>query len=262
MTCFLPARKQAAFLALALALAAGGIAGCDDPAAPPAGGTVHLQFEHEVAGAPLVLQSMRYTNAGGLNYSVFELRYYVSGITLESADGTLVPGPAVFYRDHADSTTVVATVQHVPPGHYSALRFHFGLRPGENVTGYLPNTLPNLLMQWPESMGGGYHFMQLDGHWDDRGADLGWAAHMGRLNRPVDLSPLDPSFDVVLPVSLHMQDYKVRLPVIMDVNRWFNDPVYDFQAVGTNNMSNRDALQALQTNGADVFHAGNPTIEP
>lgn len=255
-------RRRATRILGVLAFTAWAAAGCDDAAAPSAGGTVHVRFEHQVAGAPLVLQSMRYTNAVGLNYNVFELRYYLSGISLESSDGTRVPGPAVFYRDHADATTAQAAVEHVPSGHYSVLHFHFGLRPAENVPGYLPDTLPNLLMQWPDVLGGGYHFMQLDGRYDNMGADLGWMAHLGRLNRPVDLSPVDPSFDVAVPVSVHVENDRWTLPVVMDVNRWFDDPLYDFRTVGENNMSNPDALLALQANGTDVFHAGDATREP
>lgn len=270
MTRFTPTRKLQAvraritvFTILAGGLLLGLAAGCGDSEAPPAGGTVELQFEHQIAGAPLVLQSMRYVNAAGLDYNVFELRYYVSGITLESLDGTLVPGPEVFYRDHADASTGRATVPNVPPGHYSVLHFHFGLRPSDNLPGHLPNTLPNLLMQWPDVLGGGYHFMQLDGRYDNGvGADLGWMAHLGRLNRDTDLSPLDPSFDVALPVSIHVQGDHWTLPVVMDVNQWFDDPLYDFRVIGENNMSNPDALLGLQTNGVDVFQAGTATREP
>ena len=260
MTRSIPAGKQVAFLILALG--ASGIGGCDDAAAPQPSGTVHLRFEHEVAGVPLVLQSDHYTNAAGLNYNVFDLRYYVSGIELEKDDGTRVAGPEVFYVDESDSTTEQATIGGVPAGHYRAVHFHFGLRPFENIPGHLPNTLASLLMQWPDELGGGYHFMQLDGRYDRMGADAGWAAHLGRLNRPVDLSPLDPSFDVVVPVALDVQDDRWSVPVIMDVNHWFNDPVYDFQVYGANNMTNRDALLALQSNGTDVFHAGGATREP
>ena len=269
MTRFPPACKltpdhaalRTRFAALGIALLLG--TGCGDSAAPEAGGTVHLQLEHAAAGQPLVLQSMRYTNAAGSSYNVFELRYYLSGITLEASDGTLVAGPAVVYRDQVDAATEQATVQHVPPGHYSVLHFHFGLRPGDNVAGHLPATVANLLMQWPDVLGGGYHFMQLDGRYDNgMGADLGWAAHLGRLNRPSDLSPLDPSFDVALPISVHVQNDTWTLPVTMDVNRWFDNPVYDFRVVGGNNMSNRAALEALHDNGADVFQAGTASREP
>ncbi len=240
--------------ALAIVLALG--SGCDKSAAPAPTGHVTIAFDHQVSGAPLTLNSARYQNAAGNDYNVFDLRYYISGIELVRADGSAA-GPEVFYRDAAIETTRNLVIE-APNGQYTALRFTFGVDAAHNHQGGLPGTVENSNMTWPALNGGGYHYMQLDGRFTDIGGQVAWLAHLGRLHRSTDPVPLDPGFQVEIPLTLQVAVDAWTLHVVMDVNAWFATPTqFDFTNLGRENeMENPAALQALHENGAHVFQIG------
>jgi hypothetical protein len=45
----------------------------------------------------------------------------------------------------------------------------------------LSTTLDNLNMAWPTAMGGGYHFLKMEGHYlDSLNTNQGYAIHIGK----------------------------------------------------------------------------------
>lgn len=253
-------RSRAARLCTVVALAtAMMLASCGDDGAPPTTGSVALLFDHVVGSQSFRLGARDYTNAAGNHYSLNELRYYVSNLELVRGDGTSHAVGGVHLRDVEvpDSRTWQATA--IPNGHYTAVRFRFGLDAATNVPSGLPTTVANLRMVWPETLGGGYHFMLLDGIFaDSTGADQGWMAHMGRLQSLTQPTPVDPSFLVELPVVLHVASDNHEVQVVVDVNQWFATPhIYDFEVYGPFMMDNPVALLELRDNGeANVFSIG------
>ena len=225
-------------------------AGTPDPpsnALPPEG-TVVLELDHTVDGSPLVLDQLIYTNAAGNNYSVVLLEYVISNLALLPEGGTAghtVTSPEPRYRSHADPATRDVVLENVPAGHYSQLRFTFGLPAEQNVTGAFPE-LDLLGMAWPQQLGGGYHYMRNEGL---TGATPGaFATHTG----PTQGN--DYSIDFDLGVELSVADAGTTYVTLeMDVNEWYANPnVYDFNDYGPI-LGNLTAQQILQANGADVF---------
>jgi hypothetical protein len=118
-------------------------------------------------------------------------------------------------------------------------------------------------MQWPMFLGGGYHYMQLDGVYERGTAIDGWQAHIGRVQRAVDPTPFEHRFTVEVPVALRTGPGTTRVGINMDVNAWFAAPnVYDFDAIGGAMMDNPAAQEQLQQNGAHVFALGSVNSTP
>jgi hypothetical protein len=258
-----PARRKAALAALGL-LVATALAGCGDSATepPPAAGSVTLQFRHTVGGENLLFGSKIYINAAGNLYEVRNLRYYVSDAVLHATDGTEHRVDAVHYVDAAVAGTQTWALGDVPDGRYDEIRFVFGLRPDRNWFGSLPSTQENLNMNWPAVLGGGYHFMQLDGRYAAPGNDdASWQTHLGRLQRSTDPQPYDHHFEVRLPLAaFEVAGQAWNAEVVMDVNGWYASPhVYDFDVFGSYVMENPTAQQYLMENGPHAFAVGAVT---
>ena len=134
----------------------------------------------------------------------------------------------------------------IPGGSYGALRFRFGIGKEANVTGGLPNRTAFNNMAWPDNMGGGYHYMRLEGLFDDRGEVASFLSHTG------PAGGRDFSFPVELPIALEVDSGHWEIAVAMNLNSWFDDPVYDFAGTGAI-MGNADAQIFHRNNGANVF---------
>ena len=219
-------------------------AGCGDEGGGEMG-RVTLRFEHVVDGAVLELETGSYTNAAGNRYSVTHLEYILTEISLADAEGGSVDIAGRHYINESCRGSKLLSAD-VPGGSYSALRFRFGIAGEANVTGGLPNQTAYNNMAWPDNMGGGYHYMRLEGIYDDGGEVASFLSHTGPAGGE------DFSFPVELPIPLEVDAGRWEVAVAMDVNSWFDEPVYDFTGAGAI-MGNAEAQVLHRDNGADVF---------
>ena len=212
-------------------------------------GEVTIHFNHTVAGADLKHEDILYTNAVGNEYGVTRLEYIVSDIALETAGGKRVELAEFHYRNAFVSTTRSIAAK-VPGGKYAALRFTFGISGAKNQTGALPSVDHFNNMAWPTPMGGGYHYMRLEGLFRTADGEGAFLTHTG----PTDGE--DFSFAVSLPLSLTVSGDEWAIVVLMDLNEWYDAPSrYDFNGRG-GIMGNADAQLTLQENGTTVFSLG------
>ncbi len=216
------------------------------------GGNVTVNFTHDVDGESLVLNDIRYTNENGDDYSVTSLVYYVSNIQLIRTNGdTYNFFNGVVYRDAADAGTGTVKGMGVAGGTYDMLRFTFGLTDDVNVTDGLPATTENINMAWPEPMGGGYHYMKLEGNFTPSGGGdaMSYRTHTGRNGT------LPHFFTVTVPfnaVTVDGNDHTIT--VSMNINQWYENPTT--LAMTTDPiMANVDRQNELAANGASAFTA-------
>lgn len=226
---------------------------CSDPA-----GSVTIIVSHEVDGTPLITDTPRYTNEAGNSYLVNEVQWFISNLELEDYNGDCVMLAETWYIDTNIPETHTLRVNDVPLGSYRTLRFTFGLNDADNRSGAFSNP-PESNMFWPDELGGGYHYMKLNGKYqnpDDLLAPL--AIHLGRGQNASLTEFYDNSFTIELPIELDV--YKVykgqenSLGIVMNINKWFRNPnIYDFNIDGSAIMQNQDAQTKLKENGQDVF---------
>ena len=230
------------YLILAAALAACGSSDDDR-------GAVTVHFDHTVAAAALEPEDIRYTNAAGNEYGVTRLEYIVSDIALETASGQRVELAAFHYRNAFEHATRNVSAQ-VPGGAYTALHFTFGLDEAQNKTGALPSVDHFNNMAWPGPMGGGYHYMRLEGLFRTADGTGAFLTHTG------PTGGADFSFAVSLPLFLTVSGDEWAIAVVMDLNEWYDAPFrYDFSGRG-GIMGNADAQRTLRENGATAFSLG------
>jgi len=276
-----------ALLAAVFAVAVMMPACSDDEGGTPAGpttGTIIFSFDHEVGSEALVLESsttppFRYMNAAGNTYNVEELEYLVSDFRLYRANGTSIGIEDFLFREAHEEDTRSYVWAGIPAGTYTAASFIFGLDPEKNVTGGLGASFLELL--WPEDWGGGYHYMEMNGHHlsSDGVTVASCKTHTGR-RLVAACSPTPCVNDTCPPVCppgpdsvAHHHYFEVKKSItpfevkggetweitwVMDINGWYEDPIFDmnvwFPPLGPGTpsdviMANLEAQALLVENG-------------
>ncbi|MFQ5600122.1 MAG: MbnP family protein [Candidatus Krumholzibacteriia bacterium] len=246
-------RRTASLVLCSLACVAAGC-GDDEPTAPagPQPGTVNLQMMHQVDGAALAFDQILYTNAAGDEFSVVRLDYLISNLVLHGTGGSTheVSGP--FFSSARDAPTLRHTLAAVPAGDYDRVSFTFGLAETLNATNAFVDEDWNSRMTWPSVLGGGYHYMIMDGFVRNPsgGDDLTYNTHLGRTGT-------DPhSFAVTLPVDRFTVDgNESDIRIVMEIQEWYVNPnVYAFPEQPFI-MDKPDIQETLRANGSTVFSA-------
>jgi len=235
--------KQAFFLAILLSSLVFFSCKGEDPV--PDEATVTLRFVHQNQGEAAVFDQLNYQNAAGNTYSLTRLEYLLSRFELVGEGGETYLGPRQMYLNGEADNTIDILLEEVPNGMYDSLVFTFGLRPEDNASNSLPNEPEYNNMFWPEPMGGGYHFMKMEGHFADGGGTSGYAFHLGT-----------DSFHIPqgLKIDMKVEGEERIIEVIMDIDQWFENPhTYDLETMSPYTMGNNDAMQKLVDNGKHVF---------
>ena len=208
-----------------------------------------FKFEHLVGTDEVEFDDIKYENAYGNKYSVSTLKYFVSNITLHDESGSLMINWAQYVDARDNSTHTFDPGLKVPVGTYTKVSFTFGLDSANNVSGRFTNP-PENLMEWPEPLGGGYHYMKLEGKFDSVGTTKNYQAHtgptMGNQNY-FEVSLTDAAFSCTCEQK--------TITIKMDINKWWENP----NTLDLNEMSmvmgNQPMQEKLKSNGNDVFSA-------
>lgn len=222
----------------------------------PGQAAITASFAHLVDHAPITLGTdTPYTNAFGNQFGVSRLSYFVSNVTVTMADGSSVAATGGHYVDHDTPETMSYPLPGVvTAGALASVSFVMGLPPELNASGAFPSA-PESLMEWPELMGGGYHFMKSEGKFvADNGGTESYATHIGALDGT------DYSFPVTLDASaLTIEEGASSLTIEMNIDEWYTHPTdwnfNDYFPGGV--MGDADAQAILKENGADVFSLGD-----
>jgi len=210
---------------------------------------VSFSFTHLVDGSPLVLDQIEYKNALNQEFSIKTVKYFISQVTLYKEDNTTIDLTDIMYVDvRSPETLIHPSLEKIAVGNYSGISFILGLSPEENVSGRF-TTPPESLMEWPLPMGGGYHYMKLEGEFKTPDEQSFFNFHSGMLGGTayeIHINLSDLPFNVSNN-GLHVQ-------INMEIQNWFNNPNdWDFSYFGPAIMGNPEAQETVQENGQDVF---------
>lgn len=205
-----------------------------------------VKISYNVDGAPLLFDTLLYHTEAGYSYQIEKLEYILSGLKVKDSKGTMIDfSDSIFYVNaaHAASNEIMLDL---PEGTYTDIYFYIGLDSARNIS----NSLDGLEfenMAWPDMMGGGYHFMKLEGKFLNAGNKSGYAIHLGK-----NISLVEYHLARPFTVAAEMN---TPLKLNMNINEWFKNPdIYDFVTDGTYSMSSDDAMIKLRNNGKDVFN--------
>jgi hypothetical protein len=242
------------------------LSGCGDDtptAVAPAAGTVKLSLFHHVGAQLLVFNDIRYTNAAGDEYSVVRLNYLISDVELVAKDGARFLAPGPFFIDAAADTTLEQVLAHVPPGTYEQISFTFGLNETLNNSGEFIQEAWHAKMAWPDPLGGGYHYMILDGFVAIANPAPGGPTernhntHLGRTQKDPHYFRVTLDFD-----SIVVDGNEPTIFLGVDVNEWYESPnTYAFPDPAFI-MDRPDVQETLKANGGSVFEASTTTPSP
>jgi hypothetical protein len=227
--------------------------GCHKP-----NGSINLNFSFVNDNGSLQLDSCIYENPAGNLYEVNDVQYFISKVMLEDESGKTVEiadNEGVHYVDiRIPSTLAWPISDEIPAGSYRSISFVFGLEGEQNTTGYFPNP-PENNMSWPDIIGGGYHYMKINGRWvDAAGVKQPFNLHTGKIADGDGF--IDNTFTVTIPLKQFVvsKNSHTDLTLVMNVNNWFSDPyLFDFNEFGGSIMQNREAQEVLRANGHNVF---------
>ncbi len=233
---------------------------------------INLNLGYEVNGKSLVTDSLCYENEAGNKFLITEIQWFLSNIELKNEAGDWIMLHQTGLSDTLDVSRVYYIDTNIPEsqtlhsspvkvGHYTAIRFTFGLDESDNQTGLFTDP-PESEMFWPEMLGGGYHYMKLNGKYlnaEDRLAPM--AIHLG-IGQNEDCTEFYQNYFIVeLPIEFNVKvNTENQLDLTMVIDNWFRNPnTIDFDEFGSHIMQNQTAQRLLKGNGKDVFRIGMPT---
>ncbi|MBK7387569.1 MAG: hypothetical protein KBH11_04195 [Bacteroidia bacterium] len=218
----------------------------DSPPAMAENTTVTVAVKAVIDNLPLIFDSVEYQNQAGNIYTVNKLQFYLSRFKLWK-DGILESSSdSVVYIDMSSNNgNFIFSLSGIKYGEYDALSFCVGLDSLHNISNSLTPSADNFNMAWPDQMGGGYHFMKLEGKFKASGMVYGLAIHLGK-NAHLVTNELEGNFTV--------NSSRDTIQLNMNINEWFRVPeIYDFNIDGNYSMGSDNAMLKLCRNGEDVF---------
>lgn len=226
-------------------------------------GNLAVTFSTSVDRQSLQQDTCIYQNAAGNRYAVTEVQYFISDIRLLNSNGSeyiIAADNGAHYVDvDIPNTLDWFPNDEIPTGNYTAITFHFGLTPELNKTHFYPNP-PENNMSWPALLGGGYHYMKINGRWlNQTGGFTNFNLHTGPgQQRDADgniTGFIDNSFEITIPIDFFIEkDMITNIILDMNINEWFQNPnIFDFNVFGGSIMQNQQAQEILKSNGISVF---------
>ena len=232
---------------------------------------IDLCIGYEANGKTLVTDTLCYVNEAGNQFLVTEIQWFLSDIQLLDQDGEwhlLRQRDAmdsiaeltehIYYIDTDIPESQTLRGKAIPVGHYTRLRFTFGLDETDNQTGLFSDP-PESDMFWPDMLGGGYHYMKLNGKYvNEEGRLAPLAIHLG-IGQNEDFTQFYQNYFIVeLPIDFDVAtNARNQLDLTMVIDNWFRNPnLYDFNVYGSHIMQNQAAQRLLNGNGKDVFRIG------
>ncbi|WP_055442174.1 MbnP family protein [Lacinutrix himadriensis] len=218
-----------------------------------------FKFTHSWNDTPVTnsdFNSIQFTNANGEEMSIEKLRYLVSNIRFEKANGEIQNTSGYFLIDVTNDVNLFfQPYTPIPKGEYTNVIFTFGFNNEDNYS----ETYTDLNSEsWnvPDMLGGGYHYMQLEGKFiDNTATETGYAYHAIRAvdnSDPDNLLFQDTFIDVELgPVSITKD---LTFNINMNIAEWFKNPnLWDLNTLHNMMMPNFNAQVMMFQNGQNVF---------
>ena len=235
-----------------------------------------INIGYSINDKPLITDTLCYTNEAGNAFMITEIQWFISQIELQSECGewfrldhenaqflVVQPTDWIFYIDTNIPESHTIKTLPIPIGKYTKLRITFGLNEDDNQSG-LFNDPPEANMYWPEPLGGGYHYMKLNGKYLNENQELApLNIHLGIGQNEDKTVFYQNYFTIEQPIDFTiLEDAENQLNLTMIVDNWFRNPnLYDFNEYGSAIMQNQAAQQALKENGNDVFKIGQNIVD-
>ena len=223
---------------------------------------ITFSFSHNWDGIPVTnadFNSLQFINANGETLSIERLRYLVSDIVFTTSTNEVLSLDTYNLVDVTNGNNLsFSPTGLIPSGNYSNVSFTFGFNNEDNSENYLD--LNSASFNVPDMLGGGYHYMQLDGKYiDNMSEESGYNYHT---IRAVDNPGTNPTFpqDTFFRVNLGAINISddATFNIEMNIAEWFKNPnLWDLNQLDTVLMPNSTAQIMMFQNGQSVFSLDN-----
>lgn len=193
--------------------------------------------------------SLIYTNEMGNEWNVKSIKYFISKLVIYKENGEAYDVNMYKLINPAEANTNYQTyiLKDIPEGKYNRMSFIFGIDSARNRLLGLGNNSEVNAMEWPEPLGGGYHFMMMEGVYKNPNDILyGYAIHLGKNGN---------QFKAEFPIDVTTgPNSKGNIDIIMNIDQWFDGMNKIDLNDGYGNMMEDDAKQLLfKQNASNVF---------
>jgi len=221
-------------------------------------GKAYFTFNHFMNGQAILFDTLIYKNAAGNDILFSEIQYFISAVNIFKNGISL---PIEIESSHYVDTDIESSwrwdlKEEFDLGQYDSISFTFGFKDTDNISNMFVNP-PESQMFWPEPLGGGYHYMKLNGKWKNSDGNLeAFNFHLGRGQDTINSQFIDNSFTVNLPFSNFVvtAGKTLHFSLTMEVENWFQKPnIYNFDSIGGQIMQNQEAMNMIKENGNNVF---------
>ncbi len=199
--------------------------------------------------------SIKFTNENGEQLSITKLRYLISKIRFTSSKNEIIEVSSYNLIDVTNNATLSFSPNtKIPNGEYNNVSFIFGFDNEDNYTKNYPD-LNSASWNVPDVLGGGYHYMQLEGKFlDTSTTETGYAYHAIRAvdNNGSSQQFQDTFFTVNLGSVTLSRDTLFNIE--MNVSQWFKAPnTWNLNVLNSMLMPNFNAQVMMFENGQNVF---------
>jgi len=263
--------KKYTYLILFVAVLVIGCKKDPDPSGPNDTGKIEFVFLHYVDGDTIQIDTMKYQNEAGNHYLITEVQYFISDVILHNSDGSTLlidDWKDIHYVDNDIPSTLTWEVfDEIPSGVYNSISFTFGIKEEKNFSLMYVNP-PERDMFWPDVLGGGYHYLKLNGKWENTGMvqNRPFEFHLGigqiysgdSIYIPDITGFVHNDFNVNLPNSGFTIERGETLEILLEMNieSWFKNPnMIDLGTFPENIMQCQTCIEQGCENGTqDVFN--------
>ncbi len=224
---------------------------------------ITFQFTHNWEGTQVSnsdFNAIKFTNANGEKLSIEKLRYLISNISFKKSSGEIITLDGYNLVDVTSGKNLsFKSNTTIPTGIYSNVSFTFGFNNEANSKNY--TDLNSASWNVPAILGGGYHFMQLEGKFiDNTTTETGYAYHA---IKAVDNSKTPQKFqDTFFNVDLGPATItnNTTFTVKMNISEWFKNPnQWDLNILHNMLMPNFNAQVMMFQNGQKAFSLESKT---
>ncbi len=220
--------------------------------------SVSLRFTHNWDGEVVTIDDFNvldFTNKKGTKLSIERLRYLISRVELINAANDTLSFDGYKLVDLAAAEDVLFDLPNtILEGPYR-LECTFGFNNEDNIDSAYPD-LNSANWNVPENLGGGYHFMQLDGKFKDSlFNESPYNFHAIQAYDMATQETKDTFFRINFGTISISKNATIELK--MNIAQWFKDPhEWDLNERSTQLMMNFEAQKQISDNGRNVFSLG------
>lgn len=227
-----------------------------------------LNFSHNWDGVAVTgedMESTDYVTANGEDVTIGpRFRYLISDVTFTNASGESIVVDGYNLVNVGDDLNLSYTPDaQIPVGEYN-VSFTYGFKTEKNLDGEYQD-LNSASFGVPPMLGGGYHYMQLDGKYRVAGSPTsdGFNYHNIRAVDPdMTNGPSFPDQPTFINVDLGSISITANtaIEVKMNVAEWFKGPnLWDLTVYNQVLMPKSNVQKMMNENGQNVFSLGTVT---